>query len=75
MVAKGKRGGSGMDGEFGVRRCKHLDWISNEVLLYSTGIYIQSLGTEHDGRYYEKKNVHIGMTGSLCCIAETGTTL
>ena len=34
-----------MDGEFGVNRCKllHLEWISNEVLLYSTGI-------EHDGR-------------------------
>jgi len=34
----------------GVGRCKllHLEWISNEVLLYSTGNYIQSLGTEHD---------------------------
>ena len=32
---------SGMDGEFGVSRCKllHLEWISNEVLLYSTGNY------------------------------------
>ena len=29
-------GGSGMDGEFGVSRCKllHLEWISNEILLY-----------------------------------------
>ena len=45
-------GGSGMDWEFGVCRCKllHLEWISNEVLLYSTGNYIQSLGIEHDGR-------------------------
>ena len=41
-----------MDGESGVGRCKllHLEWISNEVLLYSTGNYIQSLGIEHDGR-------------------------
>ena len=32
-------GGSGMDGEFGVSGCKllHLEWISNEVLLNSTG--------------------------------------
>ena len=27
-----------------------LDWISNEILLYSTGNYIQSLVMEHDGR-------------------------
>jgi len=43
---------SGMDREFGVCRCKllHLEWRSNEVLLYSTGNYIQSLGIDHDGR-------------------------
>jgi len=50
-----------MDGEFGAGRCKllHLEWISNEILLYSTGNYIQSFGIEHDGRQYEKKNVYI----------------
>ena len=42
----------GMDWEFEVSRCKllHLEWISNEVLLYSTGNSIQSLGIEHDGK-------------------------
>ena len=52
MVAKGEGEGSGMDREFGVSRYKllHLEWISNEVLLYSTGNAIQSLGIEHDGR-------------------------
>ena len=47
-----KAGASGMDGEFGVNRGKplHLEWISNEVLLYSTGNYGQSLGVEHDER-------------------------
>ena len=52
MVAKGKGVGSGMDWEFGVSRYKplHSGWISNEVLLYSTGNYIQSLVIEHDGR-------------------------
>ena len=30
--------------------------VRNEVLLYSTGNYIQSLGKDHDGRKYEKKN-------------------
>ena len=51
VVAKGQ-GGSGMDWEFGVSKCKllHLEWICNEVLLYSTGNYIQSFGIDHDGR-------------------------
>jgi len=50
VVAKGEGGGSGMDGEFGVSRCKlfHLECISNEVLLYSPGNYSQSLGIDHD---------------------------
>ena len=50
--ATGERGGRRMDGEFGVDRCKllHLEWISNGVLLYSTGNYIQSLELEHDER-------------------------
>ena len=48
----GGGGKSGIDREFGVSRCKplHLEWVSNEVLLYSTGNYIQSLVTEHDER-------------------------
>ena len=52
VVAKGEGGESEMDWKFGVSRCKllHLEWISDEILLYSTEIYIQSLGIEHDGR-------------------------
>ena len=52
VVAKGELGGSGMDGEFGISRYKwlYLEWISNEVLLYSTGDYIQCLGIDGDGR-------------------------
>ena len=44
--------GSGMDWKFRVSRCKllHVEWISNEILLYSTGNTIQSLVMEHDGR-------------------------
>ena len=36
---QGGRGGSGMDWEFGVRRCKllYLEWISNEILLTAQG--------------------------------------
>ena len=44
-------GGSGMDLEFGVSRCKllHLVWISDKILQYGTGNYIQSLVMECDG--------------------------
>ena len=44
--------GSGKDWDFGVSRCKLflLEWISNEILLYSTGNYIKSLVIEHGGR-------------------------
>ena len=48
-----------MDWEFGVSKCRllRLEWISNDVLLYNTGNYIQSPGIEYDGRKYEIKNV------------------
>ena len=41
---KGEGGGSGMNGEFGVSRCKllHLEWMGNEVLLDSAGNHMQS---------------------------------
>ena len=68
-----------MDRDFGVSRCKllHLECIKNKVLLYGTGNYIQSFGTEHDGRQYEKNCVCmcIYMAGSLCCTEEIDTTL
>ena len=52
LLLAGVEGGSGMGGEFGVGRYKllHLKWISNGVLLRSTGNHVQSLGLEHDGR-------------------------
>ena len=39
---QGGGGESRMDWEFGVSRCKllPLEWLSNEILLYSTGNYI-----------------------------------
>ena len=48
---QGRGGKSGMDWEFGVSRCKllHLEWISNEILLYHTGDYIPSLAMEYYG--------------------------
>ena len=55
MLTKEKVGeGVGCSGrKFRVSRCKllHLEWIENEVLLFSTGSYVQSLVKEHDDRY------------------------
>ena len=53
--------------EFGVGRCKllHLGWINNKVLLESTGNYIQSPGTNHNGEEYLKKNACMCKTESL----------
>ena len=66
-----------MNWKFGVCRCKllHVKRISNEVLFYSTGNYMQSLGIEHDGRQYEKKDVCVCVTGSLCHTTEIDTRL
>ena len=51
VFAKGQWG-EGMDWEFGVKRYKvlHLKQRDNDVLLYSTGNYVQSLMREHDER-------------------------
>ena len=42
VVTKGEGGGSGMELEFGINRCRllPLEWISNEILLNSTGRYV-----------------------------------
>ena len=42
VVAKREGGDSGVDWEPGVNRCRllPLEWISNEILLYSTGNHI-----------------------------------
>ena len=46
----GGGGWSGMDGELGVGRCTllQLEQITDGVLMYSTGNYVQPLGLEHD---------------------------
>ena len=69
---QGGGGGSGMNEEFGVSRCKllNLEGISNEVLLYSTGIYIQLLVMEHDGRWY--KNIYICVCVCVCIYIKLG---
>ena len=44
-------GGIGWMGSLGlVDASYYIEWISNEVLLYKAGNYVQSLAIEHDGR-------------------------
>ena len=69
VVVKGDGGWRGMDWEFGVSKCKllHLEWISNEVLLYSTGNYIQSPGIYHDGNnIYQKRKYEKNVCMYMC---------
>ena len=55
----GEGGGSGMNWEFGVNRYKllPLEWISDEILMYSIGNYVQLLMMEHDNKI--KNNVQM----------------
>ena len=52
VVIKGEEEGAGGTGSLGlidINYCIQMEWISNEILLYSTGNYIKSLVMEHDG--------------------------
>lgn len=55
VVAKGAGEGAGWTRRLGLEAANYLEPISNEVLLYSSGNYIHSLGTERDGRWHEKR--------------------
>ena len=61
VVAKGEGDGRGLDGEFGISRCKlvYIEWIDNKVLLYSTGNYIQYPMINHNGKEYEKECMYM----------------
>ena len=64
---QGERGGSGMDWECGVNRCKllPLGWISNEILLGSTGNYASHLWRSRITG--EKECTYACVAGSPCC--------
>ena len=52
----------------------HIEWMDNEVLLYSTGNYIQCPGINHNEKEYTHTHTHththIHIHESLCCITE-----
>ena len=56
-VAKGERGGRGMDQEFGVKEGKlsHLEWMGSEVLPYSTGTLANHWGPNMLGDRMRKR--------------------
>ena len=67
----GGQGGSGMDWEFGVSRCKllHLEWINNKVLL-QPGNYIQSPRSDCNGEECKKECIYIYIYVKLSHLAE-----
>ena len=66
MEGKGREWDGPGAGEGGLSRCKllYLAWIDSEVLLQSTGSYIQCPGIDHEKKNMYK-NVYIHETGSL----------
>ena len=51
VLAKGEGPGVRWTGNLGLIDANYyLEWISNMLLLYSTGNYIQSPGIDHDGK-------------------------
>ena len=77
MVAK--MGGSGRrkEWEFGISTGKllYIELTNNKILLYSIGNYIQYPVTNHNGKEYEKQNIYICTTKSICCTLEINATL
>lgn len=63
-----------MDWEFRVSKFKLLyREQTNKGLLFSTGNYIQYLGINCNGKEQHKKNAHMCITESSCCMAEINT--
>ena len=62
------RGGQeGVDWEFWISRCKlsYIEWISNKVLLYSTGNYIQNPVINYNRKEYKKECICISEKWSV----------
>ena len=75
METTGRRG-SGMNWEFGIDIYTLLCiiQITNENLLYRE-LYSMLCGDLNGKEISERKDIHIHITDSLCCTAETNTTL
>ena len=58
-LPSGRPGGRGMDWKFWINSFKllYIEWLNNEVLLYSTGNYIQYPFISHNGKECEKENI------------------
>ena len=56
-ACQGEVVGRGMGWEFGISRCKliYIEWINNEVLLYSTRNYVQYPVISHNEKEYERE--------------------
>ena len=54
-------GTAGIGWEFEASKCKllHIEWISNKILLYRTGNYIQYPMINYNGKEYKKEHIHI----------------
>jgi len=62
-----------LDWEFGADRCKlfYLEWISNKVLIYNSGDYIQYSVINYNGKEYKIRiYICVCLTELLFCTAD-----
>ena len=75
-LSRGRRLGEGWIWSLGLADANlYIGWINNKVLLNSIGNYIQYPVVNHQGKEYEKEQIYICITGSLCCTAEINNTV
>ena len=78
MDTKGERGWGGMNWEIGIdiHTLLYIKQITNKDLLYSTGNSTRYSVMGSMGKESKKRGaIGVCMTDSLCCIAESNTTL
>ena len=61
VVVKEEGVEGGVDGEFGVYRCKllYIEWMENKVLLLAQGTMFNVLGYNINGKEYKNVYIHI----------------
>ena len=74
VVVKGEGGRGGMDGEFGVSRCKLYRTDHQQHHSVQCRSYSQYPVTNHHGKEHETERAHMH-DGSPGCTAETNTAL
>ena len=75
MDAKKVEGGGGMNWEFDIYPLICIKYITDMNKLYSTGNYLMLGGNLNGKEILKRGDICVHIADSLCCTAETNTTL